>query len=269
MKTIKTFVLIYSLLLLATACKKEENKEFTDSPIIESYLEPGNYFTVKVNRQLPFSSNVNYSPDDINKLQLSVSYDHATHVLIPIDSGKYIDSTTIVKEGTGYDLTFAYNSKNVSAYTYIPSKPQNFTQSVTEISLTKIDGTTKPPFNDIPDPIQLTWKNTDGSNYLILVENMEATLEPIRDFGTNTPPKNRFKKLPVNTGTQELNAREFQYFGKHRIILYHVLADYAALYNQNSTSSQNLTNPSTTIVNGYGIFTGLNSDTLYVNVKKK
>jgi hypothetical protein len=269
MKTIKTFFLISCLVLLVISCKKEENKEFTDSPIIESYLEPGNYFTVKVYRQLPFSSDVHYSTDDINKLQLSVSYNNTTHVLVPIDSGKYVDSATIVKEGVGYDLTFSYNSKNVSAYTYIPSKPQNFAQSVTEISLSKIDGTTKPPFNDIPDPIHLTWNNKDGSDYLILVENMETTLEPIRDFGTNTPPKNRFRKMPVNTATEDLNGREFQYFGKHRIILFHALADYAALYNQSSTSSQNLTNPSTSIVNGYGIFTGLNSDTVYVNVKKK
>jgi hypothetical protein len=45
-----------------------------------------------------------------------------------------------------------------------------------------------------------------------------------------------------------------------------VLPDYASLYSENSTSSQNLTNPSTSIVNGYGIFTGLNADTLYLNV---
>ncbi len=269
MKNRRSIFLFCSMLLFIAGCKKEENKEFTDSPIIESYLEPGNYFTVKISRQLPFSSGVSYSGDDINNLQLNVTCNNTTHVLTPLDSGRYVDSSTIVQEGNGYDLSFSFNSKNVSAYTYIPVKPQKFTQSVTEISLTKIDGTTKPPFGDMPDPISLTWSNTDGSNYLILVENMEPTLEPIRDFGNNAPPGNRFRKMPTTTSTEELNALEFQYFGKHRIILYHVLADYAALYNQNSTSSQNLTNPSTSIVNGYGIFTGLNSDTLYVDVKKK
>jgi hypothetical protein len=65
-----------------------------------------------------------------------------------------------------------------------------------------------------------------------------------------------------------LRPQEFQYFGKHRLILYHVLPDYASLYSENSTSSQNLTNPSTSIMNGYGIFTGLNSDTLYFTVNE-
>jgi len=66
-----------------------------------------------------------------------------------------------------------------------------------------------------------------------------------------------------------INAMEFEYFGTHRIIIYHVLPDYADLYEQNSTSSQNLENPSTSISNGYGIFTGLNSDTLYLEVTEE
>lgn len=53
------------------------------------------------------------------------------------------------------------------------------------------------------------------------------------------------------------------------IILYHVLPDYASLYEENTTSSKNLTNPSTSITNGYGIFTGLNSDTLYIDAEEQ
>ena len=102
----------------------------------------------------------------------------------------------------------------------------------------------------------------------MIVENMETTLDPIRSFGTNARPGNRFKKTPTNSSEAEVRAMEFQYYGKHRIILYHVLPDYAKLYEANSTSSQNLSNPSTSIVNGYGIFTGLNSDTLYLQVKE-
>jgi len=57
-----------------------------------------------------------------------------------------------------------------------------------------------------------------------------------------------------------------EYFGTYRVIIFHVLPDYAKLYEQTNSSSQNLTNPSTSIENGYGIFTGLNSDTLYIEV---
>ena len=98
---------------------------------------------------------------------------------------------------------------------------------------------------------------------------METTLDPIRDFGDQTPPGNFFKKSPTNSNTEQIRAMDFQYYGKHRFILFHVLPDYAALYNQTSTSSQNLSNPSTSITNGYGIFTGLNTDTLYIDVKEE
>jgi len=119
-----------------------------------------------------------------------------------------------------------------------------------------------------PDPVSLTWNNPDGSNYIVVIENMEKTLTAIRDFGSNTRPGNMFRKAPTTSSGIEIQSMEFQYYGKHRLILYHVLPDYASLYSDKQSSSQNLTNPSTSIMNGYGIFTALNSDTLYLNVKK-
>lgn len=254
-----------------SGCKKEENNEFTDSPIIESYLQTGQYLTVKISRQIPFSLDVNYSSDDINNLALKVLYNNSTHNLEPLGNGKYIDSSIIVSEGSSYNLNFEFNSKNVTAYTYVPLKPLNVALSTTVMVIEKVDlssGTpTSPP--TIPDPITLTWSNSDASYYLITVENLETTLVAIRDFGDKTPPGNIFKKSPTNSTAEVISSREFQYYGRHRIIIYHVLPDYAALYNANSTSSQNLTNPSTSIVNGYGIFTGLNSDTVFVQINEQ
>lgn len=267
MKQLLFIVLSCLMLLFQVACKKSEVTEFTDTPIIEAYLEPGDYLTVQISRQIPFSQNVQYSADDINNLTLQVTYSGGTHVLTPLGNGLYIDSTIIVTEGENYSLAFQFNSKSASAYTYIPSKPLDITQSATTIAIEKVDSTSGPPTQiSMPDPIEINWTNTDGSYYLILVENIEAVLDPIRDFGDNAPPGNRFRKSPTTLGMEEIQAMEFQYYGTHRIILYHVLPDYASLYDDNSTSSQNLSNPSSSIVNGYGIFTGLNSDTLYVEV---
>jgi hypothetical protein len=263
--------LIISFLILAIAgCKKEEDTGFTDIPIIESYLSEGDYLNIRVSRQIPFSSNVSYSSDDINHLTINVTRNNINYTLQALGDGKYIDSSLIVAENDFYNLSFNFNSKNVSAYTTVPSKPQNFAESVSEIELERISSSSGPPsFGTQPDPVNLTWDNTDGSYYLVLIENIETTLDPIRDFGGNTPPGNRFRKSPTNASSTEINSMEFQYFGTHRIVLYHVLPDYASLYDDNNTSSQNLTNPSTSIVNGYGIFTGLNSDTLFIEVKEK
>ncbi|HBF87309.1 MAG TPA: hypothetical protein DDX39_01615 [Bacteroidales bacterium] len=257
------------MISLIFSCKEEENSEFSDSPIIESYLNPGNYFNLKISRQLPFSSNVSYSADDINNLTVQITINNNIHTLQPLGNGKYIDSSLTVSENDYYYLSFKFNSRNVAAYTYVPSKPASVTQSASKIYIQKIDTDDMPSFGDQPDPVEITWSNPDNSYYLIVVENIEATLNPIFDFGDDDPPSNFFRKQPSNASSEEIRSMEFQYFGTHRIIIYHVLPDYASLYDQNSTNSQNLTNPSTSITNGYGIFTGLNSDTLWLEVKEQ
>jgi hypothetical protein len=82
-------------------------------------------------------------------------------------------------------------------------------------------------------------------------------------------PEGRFRKAPTTSAGLQMRPQEFQYFGTHRLILYHVLPDYASLYDDKTASSQNLTNPSTSIINGSGIFTGLNADTLYLELEEQ
>lgn len=259
--------MLLSFLTLTLSCKKETGAEFTDSPVLEAYLKPGNLLDVKISRQLPFSSDATYSSDDINNLSVAVVCNSISYPLTAMGNGEYKSSSLTVTEGTRYDLSFTFNSKTVKAYTTIPSKPVNYAQSVTEIYLERQDTSSGPPnMSNMPDPVKLTWDNPDGSYYIVVIENIETTLDPIRDFGNATPPGNLFRKPPTTSSGIEINAREFQYFGRHRLILYHVLPDYASLYDQGSTSSQNLTNPSTSITNGYGIFTGMHADTLMLNV---
>jgi hypothetical protein len=271
MKTVcKAGLAVFFAMMAISGCQDKDNMEFTDWPIIEAYLNPGNAFSVQITRQVPFSSDVEYSSDNIDSLSVTVEYNDSAYLLAPIGDGLYTDSLLTVTEGDQYQLSLQFNSKDVSAYTYIPSTPANFAQSVTSISIERMDSTdTGPPMGgSMPDPVSLTWDNDDLSYYLVVVENIEDSLIAIRDFGDDDPPDFIFRKQPNTSTSEELRPNDFQYFGTHRIILFHVLPDYAALYEQSSNSSQDLTNPSTSIVNGYGIFTGLNSDTLFLEVKE-
>jgi hypothetical protein len=267
----KLRIILLLLLLISAlpACNKRDYSEFTDTPIVESYLRPGDYLNLNVSRQIPFSSGVTYSSDNIDALAITVTHNNTKYILNPAGDGKYVDSSLIIREGETYNLSFTYNNKNVTAYTDIPSKPKNFIQSDLSIYVTRMDSTSgfQPGMmGGMPEPLTLIWDNDDESYYIVVIENMEATLDPIRDFGDSEPPGNMFKKAPTTSAGLQLRPQEFQYFGRHRLILYHVLPDYASLYSENTASSQNLTNPSTSIMNGYGIFTGLNSDTLYLDV---
>ncbi|MBX3256995.1 MAG: hypothetical protein KF862_22855 [Chitinophagaceae bacterium] len=269
-------IVFLTVLILNISCSEKNNAEFTDSPIIESYLNRGDYFNVKITRQLPFSSGVSYSADDIDNLTVQVTLNNAVHTLEPLGNGQYVDSSLIVSENDAYNLSFPFNSKNVAAYTYIPSKPADVTQSAAEITVESISSSSGFPSGfpsgggTMPDPVKITWNNPDNSYYMVVVENVESSPEAIRDFGGANRPSNFFRKQPTNGASEQINSMEFEYYGRHRIIIYHVLPDYASLYEENNnTSSQNLTNPSTSITNGYGIFTGLNADTLWLEVKKQ
>jgi hypothetical protein len=260
--------IIWIIILIIHGCDKGPDMEFTDWPIVEAYLIPGSPFLVRVSRQVPFSEDVEYSSDNIDSLTIEINYNDTLYSPEPISDGYYCDSSLTVIEGATYNLTFRFNLKDVRAYTYVPAKPVNFEQSENSIEIERMDSTLTPPSGgfSMPDPVSLTWDNDDLSYYLVVVENIEDTLDPIRDFGDEDPPENIFRKSPNTSTSEELRPNDFQYYGTHRIVLFHVLADYAALYESISNSSQDLTNPSTSIENGYGIFTGMNSDTLFLEV---
>ena len=257
-----------TLILVTLSCEKR-NAPFTDTPVIESYLSPGDFPLVKISRQIPFSYDAEYSSDDLNSLDVQLISENTIHTLINSAEGIYTDSTLIIGEEE-YELSFVFNSKNVSATTSVPYKPVNFIASDNSISVTRM---TEGSFGQMgsfqmPEPLYLTWDNADDSQYIVVIECLENELDPVRELNDSIPTGNMFRKAPVTSQGIEIRPQEFQYFGRHRIILFHVLPDYASLYDEKVSSSQNLTNPSTSIKNGYGIFTGLNSDTLFIQVNE-
>lgn len=267
---------IYIITVLSTfllACQTEESLVYIDRPVVESYLMSGDTLYVKISRQVPFSEkNVNYSQDDINNLNINVTYNKTTYHLTPQGKGVYmaVSPLLLVNDQNEYKLKFLFNNDTVSASTTIPSKPTGFTQSETDITITPMtfdmSSGTIPTF---PDPIKLTWNNIDKSYYLVVIQCIETNPKEINSSSNDEAPPDRiFRNEPSQTNTMNINAMQFSYYGKHQLILFHLNSDYASLYDDAGTSSQNLTNPSTSIINGVGIFTGISSDTLMLNVKE-
>lgn len=269
---LKSLYLCAALLMVVQGCKKTETAEYTDWPIIESYLSPGGFIKIKISRQISFFSDAKISDDNINNLNVKLIYNNTSYTLKLIGDGLYTDSSIVIKPGDVCSIEFNFNGKKVEAYTYIPTRPSGLSLSSTTMSIEKIDSTFTPGSSSgtRPDPIEITWTNNDADYYLTVIENLDSNPVRIRNFGNNSSVPSLILRKSPNTGsTEELRENDFQYFGKHRVILFHILPDYAALYSSNSTSSQNLSNPSTSIKNGYGIFTGLNSDTAYIEIKQK
>lgn len=267
------FFLIFGAAFFLHSCDESDQLAFNDIPVVESYLTSNKPVSLQISRKTAFDENVALSDDDINALQVKIKYDNQSRIIPAASDGLYVDSAFVPKEGTVYELEFAYNGKTVSSSTQIPSKPVNFEQSVTEI---EVQGFTGGGFGggfggvrpNMPDPVKLTWTNEDAGYYMVVIENIETSPTAINDFGDDEEdaPRRIFRNEPTQSNQFEIAAMNFQYYGRHRLILFHLNAEYAALYNDTGNTSQNLTNPVTNVENGLGIFTGINADTLMIKV---
>jgi len=98
-----------------------------------------------------------------------------------------------------------------------------------------------------------------------VVECLETNPTPIFDTAHFRPPR-MFRNSPMQGTSSQISPMSFSYYGTHRVILFRLNAEYSAIYQENGSNSLNLTAPNSNIENGLGIFTGINSDTLMIEV---
>lgn len=266
-------ILFFIILLMAfSACQKIQlQKSDSDVAVVEGYITPGNQLSLKVFRQLMFE-NGDTTITYLNDLDLKVSNGSQWFTLSNQDSGIYVNPAMHIEPGMLCSLAFEYNGKAISAETTIPGKPESFSSSAASIEAFTFSGggpgAGGPP--EMSDPISLSWLNPDEEYFLIVVENIEDNPSLITAVDDeNDRPQPVFRNTPVQSDSLDINAQMFSYYGTHQIILFKLNPEYAALYEQLSNSSLDITAPPTNIVNGLGIFTGINSDTLYVEVVSK
>lgn len=272
---IASFILFLSLGF--AACETDSNLiEGGIKPIVEGYLVAGKPISITVKKEIAFTADTSAVQTPIVGLNIKVSGNGQTYTLKSSGNGLYeSDKSVIIKVGTTYSLSFDYNGKTISASTIIPTKPLRFTSDLTSIARTKLDlssGSTNIRNPDGNTDINISWSNPASEYHFVVADNVEPSPVAIITLPTTSNFQDiirRFRSQPLQGTTAILRSQQFQYFGKHNLVLLKVNADYAALYNNAGTTSQNISTPPTTITNGLGIFTGINADTLSFTVKQK
>lgn len=267
---------IYPILALAilflslNACEDNAGTEFDDVPVVEGYLYEGNPVEIQLTRKSPFDTDLNLDPADLDALSLSIKSEGKSYALLPQGDGLYRSGKDglNIQVGKTYQLEFEFKGKTVNAETTVLAKPLGFSQDVTSISVPQISFPPSGGMRNFPDPVKFNWSNADQSYYLLVVENTETDPDPIFDFSSLgiDPPSRLFRVEPTQNNTFEVRSQQFQYYGQHRVILYHINPEYALLYQDSGDNSLNLKSPPTNVKNGLGIFTAISSDTLYLNV---
>ena len=144
----------------------------------------------------------------------------------------------------------------------MPGKPSNFATSDSTIN---ISSTATTPNTTIYD--RLSWDNPDSLNNVLVFLNADEKDFPLNNFGLSFRPYN----FTVNTNKASyynLTQNIFPYYGNYQIILFNVNQEFINVLNSNTSkaTSSNLTNIPTNIVNGFGIFTAMQADTVKLNV---
>jgi hypothetical protein len=261
------FIPVFGTLLAATACTKTNNSDsLTPKAVVEGYLIKGELIQVKVSEE-SITGTVDSPLVTINDLSLTVINNGISYSLSAMGNGIYENPALIATAGETYQLQFEYNNKTITAETTIPGKPTGFTGSAT--TLTPPEPPTAGTMPARPEPVVFTWNNPSNDYHLMVVQCIENNPVEISTGAVRIGGSRVFRTEPTQNSTQNLMPMQFKYYGLHEVILYRILPEYAALYEDNGDNSNNLTAPPGNITNGLGIFTGVNyADKLYITVEQ-
>ena len=205
----------------------------------------------------------------LDDLKVTISGGNTEFDLISIGNGFYQNANHIIKAGANYQLEIERGDNIISAETYVP---ENNAASISksQVELTKIEAGVFPSGGIvIPDPVEVTWNNNDGDYYYVLVKNIETDPEYVNENIAQFEGQLQFITEPQISNIYVIRAqRDLMQFGTYQIIVFRVNQEYAALFDSSGASTLSLEEPPTNIINGLGIFTGLSSDTLYLEVTK-
>ena len=265
------------LLLIINACTEESSVIVdTKTAVVEAYLFAGQRVdAVRISQSYAYARE-NADLITLNELDVQISDGQETYDLDHSTEGIYQNPDFIPQSGATYVLTFDHNGKTVRSETYVPQKR---TISISKASvrlekITDINDLINSGFGGNQDAIEVVWDNSEGDYYYVVIENIEDNPEFVNDllaeFQANGNARRFFQITePEISDFYAINAlRDLTQFGTYRIIVYRVNPEYAALYETSGTSSVSIATPPSNIENGLGIFTGVSSDTVYLEVIK-
>jgi hypothetical protein len=258
----KYLLLALGAMLLQFSCKKDTANTTTTLPVVEAYLLPGHPLSVKLYQQKSLTDTAKYGAA-ITGLQLTIFDGSNTVQLTESAKGTYTYSdTAFLTTGKTYTLTFKYLANTVTAKTIMPARPQGFATQYVSVS---VAGVSTP--NSVPDTInRFTWTNPDSLNHILVFKNPDGISFPLNNRGNNTITD--FEIDTERKSVYYVTPNIFPFYGHYKVILLRVNQEYIDLLKSNTSqsTSQNLVNTPTNVVNGFGIFTAMQADTLSFNV---
>jgi hypothetical protein len=281
----------FALLLwgaVLTGCSVDlYNTEAVKEAVVDGCLISGRAINkIRLTDLVPYGSDLDsFSP--ITGALLAISTSDSTWPLsYSGDSGFYQSPDTLrsVQEGETYTLRGEYNGKSFWASTTVPGKPSGLALSDTVMNIDSargfpggpdttgvIDTAGGPPSGPggmpgMGESLTLSFDNPEGAYHYVVIENVDPHPVEIQS-DTFKFQGMRFLSTPFTADFYTVTSMQIKQYGRHKITLYQVNQEYADLYENRTQDSRNLTEPKTNVHNGLGIFTAVNCDSVFFEVK--
>lgn len=258
--------------VLLPACEQEDVASLdSKTAVVEGYLYAG-----QVADSIRITQSFAYSRTDstlitLDGLSVVLEDGSQSHPLSSAGNGYYRNPNLAIASGRTYRMAFTWQGETVSAETFVPAKKEAAI-SATEIEMSKISAGAPPVFGGGQfQPVEVSWNNSEGDYYYVVIRNLEDNPEYINDRFPAGGERHPFLFIsrPQIMDFYAINPmRGLTQFGRHEVIVFRVNPEYAALYELTGGSSLSITQPPSNVKNGLGILTGVSSDTLRLNVKK-
>lgn len=249
--------------MILPACTETETLETIDEISIQAYLFAGQPLTgIKIGRVIPLdSTQAEAAPTDLEP----VVRDEAGNRYVltyQADDTTYAHEALVIESGQRYWLELAYQDKLITAETFVPAATDSIEISDTSIGRVQVNDFADLQNQTRPDPVEVSWTEVGDAYYFVSVSNTESDPTPIVTlFDEGEGPRRFVDQTEPSTETfYVLNAfQDITHYGNHKVEVFTVNPEYVALYEDNSSGAGSINEIRTNIVNGFGIFTGVNS----------
>ena len=245
------------------SCIKQSERYPVPQAIVEGYVSPGKGVSIKITQEITAGAMDTLIP--LDDLRVQIDQNHIQYTLSYIGKGIYANPNMIIREGDTCRLHFGYNGVEVTGYTIVPTRPTGFTCSSPTVKYKAWQKIVA------PELLEFKWDNPDVEYHTVIIKSIDP--DTTRQVIVNnhliygTEKHNIFTAPSLENKVAIPTYENFFWTGKHQVILYKILPEYAVLFNKPNNNSQNLVSVPTNITNGHGIFTGVStSDTLLLTV---
>ncbi len=266
--------IVLLIVLITTACT--EDTLFvpeSDQVVIRGYLYANEPVTeIQLSSTLGLGSEDSVGPP-ISDADVNLIKDGNTYQLEPTPGREgyyhYPGTDLSVNTGDNFRIEVIYYGKLASAETVVPPAPVGVQMSIDELVVQDFSfggfGFRRRFLVEDTTAVRVTWLNEDNSSYYVTLENVETDPQPI-ETGLPFARPGRIISIPITGDEYIISLINVTYYGRHKAKVYRVNQEYVDLYSSRQQDTRDLNEPLTNVVNGLGVLTAFNSDSVIFQV---